>query len=72
MEYHLSQPATEFLQDEDFESLGSDLVNHLTDSVESDLSSLQNIEPSVKFELFELFVGFFDRISCLALILIRS
>ena len=42
MEYHLSLLATEFLQDEDFESLGSDLVNHLTDIVESTLSSLQN------------------------------
>ena len=42
MEYHLSLLATEFLQDEDFVSLGSDLVNHLTDIVESTLSSLQN------------------------------
>ena len=37
MEYHLSLLATEFLQDEDFVALGSDLINHLTDIVESDI-----------------------------------
>ena len=36
-ECHLSLLMEEFLQDEDFESLGSDLVNRLTDIVESDI-----------------------------------